>query len=67
MIVGSLFFSKDVYEINLVLFLIAFDSIFLLVVLVHYKMELTLDFAHAEVSDKATHKAFTLVRKTSSI
>lgn len=47
--------------------IIAFDLIFFLDVLMHYNIELTLGFAHAEVSDKATHKAFTLVRKTSLI
>lgn len=46
--------------------LIAFDLIFL-VVLVHCNMELTLVYVHAEVSDKAAHKAFSLVRKISSI
>lgn len=56
----------DIYELNIWFhFLIAFDLIFLLVVLVHYNLELTLCYAHAEVSDKATHKAFSLVRKTS--
>jgi len=30
-------------------------------------MELTLGFVHAEVSDKATQKTFTMVRKTSLI